>query len=352
MNELQTKTSDIISNEQKNMIFENMSDGIIMVDADGIISYLNSACAAILQSDGEELIGNAFRNTFLTNRKNKEFNRLFNLCFQKNMSFSRQVVKYHSGQEIHYFNIEVSLINPKETVFGKGNFQGMMVLIEDVTDSYQLKQQERDCAMIFAGIIICISVYLSAWSLLHFTLRIPLKTSDYTLMIEGITLLLFLEIVFCTSFSLRQLGLIPKISRLLHDAKQTLLIAVIACSVLLAAKTLLLFLGLPVKSRFIGGSIGGATTYIFTAFLQEFLARGVIQTSVKHLMHVKYQKQFGILLTSLLFSLMHLPFGFIFMLGAFALSIALGILFEQQRSIWGCAFLHWSVGYLAMCLFF
>ena len=55
----------------------------------------------------------------------------------------------------------------------------------------------------------------------------------------------------------------------------------------------------------------GAYIYLFTAFFQEFLARGVIQTSVKSLMKVKYQKQISIFLTSLLFSLMHLPFGFV-----------------------------------------
>jgi membrane protease YdiL (CAAX protease family) len=49
---------------------------------------------------------------------------------------------------------------------------------------------------------------------------------------------------------------------------------------------------------------------------------------------------------------MHLPFGFYFMAGAFLLSIALGIIFERQRDIWGCTILHWGCGYLAMCLFF
>ena len=48
----------------------------------------------------------------------------------------------------------------------------------------------------------------------------------------------------------------------------------------------------------------------------------------------------------------NIPFGFYFMLGAFLLSCALGIIFERQRDIWGCTILHWACGYLAMCLFF
>ena len=139
---------------------------------------------------------------------------------------------------------------------------------------------------------------------------------------------------------------------MLKNIKQTLLVAVISCGVLAIIKEILLLTGFPVKQYFIGGSPRGAYVYLFSAFLQEFLARGVIQTSVKHLMHIRFQTISSIILTSLLFMLMHLPFGFIFMMGAFLLSIALGIIYEQQKSIWGCAFLHWSVGYLAMCLFF
>lgn len=343
---------EFLSNEQKNMVFENMSDGIITVDAEGNITYLNSACANILETDEQELLNRSFSEIFLSNKKNKDFNRLFELCFQKNLSSPRKIVKYRNEKVQKYFNIEISLINPQKNSHGKGNFQGMVVLIEDVTDTWLYKTHERDCALIFAGIIVCTSIYLSIWSLLEFTLGIPLTSSDYTRMIEGITLLLFLEIVFFTSFSLRDVGLVPKRSTILKNIKQTLLIALIACGALALGKEIMLLLGLPVKQRFIGGSTNGVYIYIFTAFLQEFLARCVIQTSIKQLMHIRFQNSSSIILTSLLFMLMHLPFGFIFMMGAFILSIALGVLYEQQKSIWGCAFLHWSVGYLAMCLFF
>lgn len=345
-------TQEILSSDQKNMIFAGMSDGVITVNTDGDITYLNPACAEILETSEQALLGSSFRETFLSNRSNKEFNRLFEQCFQKNLSIPRKTVKYHTSSETKYFNIEISPVNRGADTTGKGQFQGMMILIEDVTDAYLLKTHERDCAMIFAGIIVCITVYLSAWSLLKFTLHLPLKTSDYTRMIEGMTLLLFLEIIFFSSFSLKDVGLIPKKSLIVKNIKQTLLIALIACGALAVSKEILLLLGMPIKQHFIGGSTAGAYQYVFTALLQEFLARGVIQTNVKHLMNVRFQKIFGIVLTSLLFMLMHLPFGFIFMMGAFILSIALGILFEQQKSIWGCVFLHWSVGYLAMCLFF
>lgn len=228
----------------------------------------------------------------------------------------------------------------------------MMILLEDMTDACRLKQHEHDCAYTFAGLVFCISGYLSIWSLTKFTLKLPLKTDDYTMMIEGISFLLFLEILLFTSLSLRDIGLIPKRGMFQKSLKETLLLAAGACLVLLSAKVILTLCGAPIKEKFIGGSIAGMTNYMITATVQEFLARGVIQTCIKSLMQVRYQKTFGVILTSLLFSIMHLPFGFIFMMGSLLLSLVLGYIFERHQHMWGCAFLHWSCGYLAMCLFF
>ena len=274
---------------------------------------------------------------------------------EKGQLTDKTTVKYTPTdvKDSSYLTIDISLMQQENTsIRRKEPFQGMIVLIEDVTDSQLLQQHDHDCAYIFAGLILCISIYLAAWCFCRFTLHIPLTTHDYTLMIEVITFVLFLEIAFCTRFSLREIGLIPNISRFRTNLKETLTTGMISCLVIILAKLIQSLAGIKIKGYFIGGSLQGAYIYIFTAFIQEFLARGVIQKSVKSLLHVKYQKQLSIFLTSLLFSLMHLPFGFYFMLGAFLLSLALGAIFERQKDIWGCALLHWGCGYLAMCLFF
>jgi PAS domain S-box-containing protein len=349
-----TEKNPILSPEQTNLIFDNMSDGVILVDENETISYINSAGASLFHMTQEEALGASFSELFLQNKKNRAFNKLFHLNMEKGQSTDKTVVRYHwEGREFSYLSVDVSLIQRENTSLRrKEPFQGMLILIEDVTDTRLLKQHDHDCAYIFTGLICCISLYLATWSLCRFTLHIPLGTKHYTLMIEAITFLLFLEIAFCTSFSLREIGLIPNLSRLKKNFLETLSVGSIACVVILLTKVVLGLIGIKIKGYFIGGSLHGAYIYVFTAFAQEFLARGVIQTSVKSLLHIRYQKPLCILLTSLLFSLMHLPFGFYFMAGAFLLSIALGIIFERQRDIWGCALLHWGCGYLAMCLFF
>lgn len=346
-------TTPILSSEQKEKIFENMSDGIMTVNNKGQITYMNSACEHIFSTSINELKDKSFEEYFLSNKKNRAFNKLFLNTINKNAVTQKTTVKYQHDDTVQYFTLDISLIQMDDTIPDRYDaFPGMIILFDDITEQYQLTQHKHDCAYIFAGLILCISLYLSLWSLLQFTMKLSLKTSFYTLMIEGMAFLLFLEVLFCTSLSMRDVGLIPKRSTLKKNLTETVCLMLAGCVFLVFLKLILTLLGFQIKSRFIGGSFHGAYTYLLTAFIQEFLARGVIQTSVKSLMQVKYQKAFGVLLTSLLFSLMHLPFGFIFMLGAFALSLVLGYLYERHGNLWGCAILHWSCGYLAMCLFF
>lgn len=350
-----TDTQLMLTPDQKNMIFENMSDGVMTVDAEGIITYFNSACANIFGIDNPgNITGTAFASCFMSNKKNRAFNKLFDDCMNNNKHPEKTNVRYRSGNVVKHFNIDISLIQSDEkNADGQTGFPGMVILIEDTTDKFTLRQHEHDCAYIFAGLIICTSLFLFAWSLLRFTLHIYLRSSTYTFIIECITFALFLEIVFMTSFSMRDIGLVPKLSTLKRNCMETFIIAAITSLLLLLSKVILNFIGIRIKPYFIGGSLHGAYVYIFTSFVQEFLARGVIQTSVKYLMRgVKYQKTFGIILTSLLFSLMHIPLGFYFMSGALLLSLALGYIYERHGNIWGCVFLHWCCGYLGMCLYF
>lgn len=344
----------MLTSEQKNMIFENMSDGVMTIDASGVITYLNSACAGIFEIENtDEITGQLFANYFLTNKKNRAFNKLFQECMKNNERPEKINVRYRSNIGMKHLNIAISLIQSDDiSSTGKKVFPGMIILIEDTTDRFTLRQHEHDCAYIFAGLIICTSLFLLAWSFIRFTLHIHLKPSTYTFIIECIAFALFLEIVFLTSFSMRDIGLAPKLKRLKINIQETIILAVAGCLILILSKVVLNLIGIKIKNYFIGGSLHGAYIYAYTALVQEFLARGVIQTSIKSLMRVKYQKTFSVILTSLMFSIMHIPLGFYFMTCALILSLILGYIYERQGDIWGCVFLHWCCGYIGMCLYF
>lgn len=338
--------SSRISSNQKESIFMNMSDSVLILNKNQEVTYLNPACENTLGVKEQNVLNRQISSCLIQNRSNKSFCKLLQNGLKNSRRANDTIVTYDNGTEKRILNIKISPIKTNKEP------EGMMVLMEDITAAHNLKKHERDCAMIFAGLVTCICVYLFAWSLIEFTLGIHLKTSVYTLMIEGIAFILFLEIIFFTSMKPKDIGIFVRPSRLLKTFKGAIPLAAAVCCLMLLLNFILRLTGHPVKSYFIGGSLQGAYTYLFTAIIQEFLSRGVIQTSVKALMQIKYQKFFSIFLTSLLFALMHLPFDFPFMAGAFLLSIALGIIYEKQENIWGCAFLHWSCGYLAMALFF
>ena len=163
--------SDGVTKTQKQTIFENMSDGIITVTADGLINYVNSAATQIFDLSEESLVGQSFAETLLSSRKNKAFNRLFKKCSKKNCPSSKETVTYTTPEGQKHLRITISLVKQST---GADSEYGMLILVEDISDAENLKQHERDCALLFAGIVICITLYLSAWSLIRFTLHILL----------------------------------------------------------------------------------------------------------------------------------------------------------------------------------
>ena len=105
--------SDGVTKTQKQTIFENMSDGIITVTADGLINYVNSAATQIFDLSEESLVGQSFAETLLSSRKNKAFNRLFKKCSKKNCPSFKETVTYTTpeGQKHLRITQQVQILN-------------------------------------------------------------------------------------------------------------------------------------------------------------------------------------------------------------------------------------------------
>ena len=337
-----------LNDTQVNTVFDKMSDGVITINKKGTITYANASCHHIFKLSGkQELTGMSFERIFWGNKKNKAFQNFYESLLNGTLENGETHVTYYTrdGEKISLLiQILTEKINPLSP--------DIVLLIKDRSVHITLKQRDRDCAFIFSGLIICITLYLMIWSCIRFTLHIHLRTAVYTVMIETIAFFLFLEIMFMTSFSLKDLGLLPNPKTFLKNLKETVIVILVYSLIMVLLNSILFLTGNNVKTRFIGGSPAGAANYLMTSFIQEFLARGVMQNCIKVLVKIKYQKFFCVLLTSMLFSLMHIPFGFIFMIGAFLLSLILGYIYERQKNLWGCFLLHWVCGYLTMCMFF
>lgn len=84
--------------------------------------------------------------------------------------------------------------------------------------------------------------------------------------------------------------------------------------------------------------------YIYTAFIQEFISRGVIQESLAHVFQGRLSDVLAIGITSLLFAALHIHKGVLMCIGAGVLSILLGLLYEKDRTIWGLVLIHYTFG--------
>lgn len=90
--------------------------------------------------------------------------------------------------------------------------------------------------------------------------------------------------------------------------------------------------------------------YPFTVILQEFLARGVLQENLNRIFIGKYVGATSIVISALVFGVLHIAYGQPFMLSASILLGALGILYYKQGNIWGLCIVHYVLGEAATFL--
>ena len=87
-----------------------------------------------------------------------------------------------------------------------------------------------------------------------------------------------------------------------------------------------------------------AVLYAFSAPLQEFLVRGVLQTSLQRALSEKHRVFFSILVSNLIFAALHQPLYWIFPVSAFIPGVLWGILFLRKRTLVGVSVSHLILG--------
>ena len=178
----------------------------------------------------------------------------------------------------------------------------------------------------------------------------PLSGDDMTLGIELIGIILVIILAATTSFKLRDMGL--SFNHIGAVLLRAVVISVVGFAIIYAAK---LLLERYVPSYFKAGASfcdwsKFKLSYPFTAFIQEFLCRGVVQESFDRMLPAKRRAARSIAITSLYFAAMHAFLGVTYMVGAAILSAVLGIIYEKDRNIWGLTLIHFVLGNAAMVL--
>jgi len=90
-------------------------------------------------------------------------------------------------------------------------------------------------------------------------------------------------------------------------------------------------------------------TYLLSSFLQEFIARGLIQRSFQEFLQDDLGLQ-SVLLTSIIFAMLHLHFGLFAFFITLASSLVFGAFFLRHQNLAGVTLLHFTAGICATAM--
>ena len=229
----------------------------------------------------------------------------------------------------------------------------IVVTCADITAEEAAERLHRESIIVFLSSIVYICLFIFIYSVWNY-LGQPFEPAGMTRILEVGGVLLGFYVFKATSLTIDDLGLGTR--NLAHNLK----IDGIACLGIIAffsVLKLILMRAAPdiivhpeafydpswvTPYRFV--------SYIFTAIIQEFLTRGIMQESLLHVLTGKHVPAVAIIMSTLMFATLHLSYTPFFMLGAGLMLGVFGIIYMKQRSIWGLALIHFTFGMSAAML--
>ena len=332
-------------------ILRDMSDGVLVLDRQGRILFLNEQGRKML-GESKDITGQNYATAFLEQDmagENDDFHQfVLDAVYDKEHAHSGEADYKARNRELRRFSLTSSFLRSEDGATPIG----IVVMFSDVTEIARLNRQRRESSTIFAVLMICVCLYLFLWSLLRYLNAEPAGWV-MNLMIESISIIMFFIILKTTSFSIRDIGL------RVVNAKATflpdILITIAGTVALVLGKIVLLRVApgfFPEGAPFWDWSVGTFADIIYplTVILQEFLARGVMQENLKRIFTGKYAGAMSIIVSALVFGVLHIAYGLPYMLGATLLLGVLGVFYHKQGNIWGLCIIHYVLGEVATFL--
>ncbi len=335
-------------------ILRDMNDGIMLLDFSGNVLYLNEKCKSMLGIKNN-IISKIISKNYAewmpesaAKKKEKPLRAFVSSaleagekCEGKELSFALE------GGEKRYFDTSASVFKNPEN----GEALGVVFLLTEVTELAKMRRKNKDATVVFASLISCLCAYLFIWRILVF-FNVRLSTDQKTNIVHALVFILAAIIFTKTEFSISEIGIGIK------EPKKTILTAVLISLGVVAAMCLLKVAIMAVAPTYFREgrpfwrwNLGDLYfSYMFTCVIQEFLARSVIQESLRRVLHEEREGTLSLVLSALLFGVVHIAHGLMYMLGATILLGALGGLYNKQRSVWGVAIIHYTLGISGWCL--
>jgi len=119
-------------------IVESLPLGLLLINPQGEIHIVNSAACRILGYFENELIGKGWAELFFELEENDQFNQVFiDVIQEQTLNLHRSVPYRNRSRETLHLSITTSFLKVKDEL------QAIVVLIEDETHLYRMRERER-----------------------------------------------------------------------------------------------------------------------------------------------------------------------------------------------------------------
>ena len=325
-------------------VLRDMHSSVIVLDNKGMIQYINKPAANKLDISEDITPGTMHYDIDLDNHYNDQFNEyILDAIYQKKEKHTGKV-PFMSKSGIRYvFRISASYLENNDYV---------VITLEDITLETTLNERVHDSSLVFSAFLFMSSLWIIICEFWRY-LGAPIPERYLTIGVEIIGAVIFVFILKYTSLTLKDIGLFTSNTK--KVVRDGLLISAICVAIMFVLKIVARHFNpmvfKPDRPFFDFDTYKiKAVTYILTAGVQEFLARGVVQSNLERIIVGKHNKGIAIILSGLLFATLHIYYGFFFMMGAAVLAMLEGILYAKQKSLISIWILHYVFGITGMML--
>ncbi len=323
-------------------VLRDMSSAVLVLDGKGRIVYVNGPAARMLEVD-EGYREDRVRFPLLEdNEYNDGFHEaILAALYDKEETTVKKVAYMAPSGKKYVFRLSSSYLREAETEEAQ-----LVVTLSDETVAEEMTRKFNDSSNTFTTFLFGFCGWILLYALWEFLGR-PVAADYMTHGVELLGILMLIFILHRTSLTWRDLGVTTNApGKTLGTA---LLVALCAFAFLCGLKGVCRLIDpgcFEPEAPFLDLSRFGPrqVLYVFTAGIQEFLARSVVQGNLKRITPGRHTGALSILLSSCIFAALHIHLGFLFMAGAVILAGLEGILYEKQRTILGVWLVHWVFG--------
>ncbi|SDK79639.1 CAAX protease self-immunity [Maridesulfovibrio ferrireducens] len=212
------------------------------------------------------------------------------------------------------------------------------------------KKKNNLFSNIFVSLFLSVSLYIF---LIFLADKLNYENKNSARIVEAIFLMVSIFIIRKSGFSFSFLGV--TLDGAVESIRRMLPGTLITCVALILLKVFfIMFWGKEMgNDLFVMDNFNLLfAVYLPVAALQEFIARGVIQTTIESVLDKPYATLQAILTASALFGLVHIQLSVGIAFASFVCSLYWGYLYTQKRCLVGVSISHFMIGGLAYVLGF